>query len=130
MFLSLNKISMNKLKSSLLLITLGFLQFGCTNDSESDLVGDSVIIDEITFTNTVKNIMDNNCVVCHAATPVFGAPMSLVTYADVKNAVQNNGLLDRISRAQGESGLMPISTRLPQATIDKIESWAENGFEE
>jgi uncharacterized membrane protein len=121
---------MNKLKSSFLIITLVLLQFGCTNDSESDLVGDPIIADEITFTNTVKTIIDNNCIVCHAATPVFGAPMSLVTYADVKNAVLNQGLLNRISRAQGESGLMPIPTRMPQATIDKIADWAENGFQE
>ena len=122
---------MNKLKSSLLIIVLALFQFGCTNDSESDLVGDPIIVDEITFTNTVKSVIDNNCIVCHAATPVFGAPMSLVTYADVKNAVLNRGLLNRISRAQGSSGLMPLGgTRLPQATIDKIADWAENGFQE
>jgi len=122
---------MNKLKSILFLIPLALLQFGCTNDSESDLVGDPIIIDEITYTNTVKNIIDNNCIICHATNPVFGAPMSLTTYADVKNAVLNNGLLIRISKAQGETGLMPVGgARLPQATIDKITNWAENGFQE
>lgn len=120
---------MNKLKLLLCVISLILIQFGCTNDSASDLIEDSNF-DEITYTNTVKNIIDNNCIVCHAATPVSGAPMPLVTYANVKNAVQNRGLLNRISRAQGEAGLMPITTRLPQATIDKIASWAQNGFQE
>jgi uncharacterized membrane protein len=122
---------MNKLKSSLLLITLGLLQFGCTNDSESDLVGDPIIVEEITYTNTVKNIVDNNCINCHATIPVFYAPMSLTTYADVKNAVINHGLLIRISKAQGDTEMMPYGgTRLPQVTIDKIRNWAENGFQE
>jgi hypothetical protein len=57
--------------------------------------------------------------------------MSLTTYADVKNAVLNRGLLDRISRAQGSPGMMPNGgIRLPQATIDKIFEWAQNGLPE
>ncbi len=121
---------MNKLKVLLSIATLAFLQIGCTNESTSDLIDDT-IIDEITYSNTVKSIIDNNCIMCHAATPVNGAPMSLTTYADVRNAVLNRGLIERISRAQGAPGMMPNGgTRLPQATIDKISSWAETGFQE
>lgn len=112
------------------IICLALIQFGCTDDSTSDLIEDT-ILDEVTYNNYVKNVIDNNCVACHATVPVFGAPMSLTTYADVKDAILNRGLLNRISRAQGESGMMPLGgTRLPQATIDKIRDWAENGFQE
>ena len=103
---------------------------GCSNDSASDLSG-SGNIDQVTYTNTVKRIIDNNCISCHAATTINGAPMSLTTYENVKQAVQNRGLLDRISRAQGEPGMMPNGgTRLPQAIIDKVFTWSAQGLNE
>lgn len=121
---------MNRLKLTLLVIPAVFLQFGCSNDSTSDLVGDPVT-GEITYTNTVKSVIENNCVFCHSLPPQNGAPMSLTTYADVKNAVLTHGLLDRISRAQGSPGMMPNGgQRLPQDTIDKITEWANNGMPE
>ncbi len=114
-----------------LLISFGIVfVVGCTNDSSSDLI-DLNQVDEITYTNTVKSIIDNNCIPCHATVPVNGAPMSLTTYEFVKNAVLSRGLLDRISRPQGSPGMMPNGgTRLPQAKIDQIYQWAENGFPE
>ncbi len=121
---------MKKVLLSLFIIPVAFLQISCSNDSTSDLIDDTIDV-EITYNNTVKSIIDNNCIVCHAATPINGAPMSLVTYEDVKNAVLNRGLLNRISRAQGEGGMMPLGgTRLPQANIDKINEWALSGFQE
>lgn len=121
---------MKKIEKSLLIIAFAGLASACTNESTSDLIDDT-IIDEVTYTNTVKTIIDNNCISCHAATPVNGAPMSLVSYSDVKNAVLNRGLLSRISRAQGEAGMMPSGgIRLPQTTIDKITTWANTGFQE
>ena len=102
---------------------------GCTNDSSSDLIG--IHQGEITYTNTVKSIIDHNCIMCHATVPVNGAPMSLTTYENVKNAVQTRGLLDRISRPQGAPGMMPNGgTRLPQPIIDQVFEWANNGLPE
>lgn len=118
---------MKRLKVLFLIIPYAFVLNGCTNDSTSDLIDDT-ITDEITYTNTVKSIIDNNCIVCHATVPLNGAPMSLVTYENVKDAVLTRGLLDRISRTQGASGMMPLGgTRLPQTTINKISQWAQNG---
>lgn len=117
-------------KLAFLMIPLALLQQSCTNDSTSDLIDDT-IVGEVTYSNTVKSVVENNCLHCHTAPPQNGAPMQLTTYADVKNAIMTRGLLDRISRAQGASGMMPNGgTRLPQATINKIYEWAENGFPE
>ncbi|UPT69820.1 MAG: hypothetical protein M0D53_11810 [Flavobacterium sp. JAD_PAG50586_2] len=120
---------MNRLKLTLLVIPAVFLQFGCTNDSTSDLIDNST--GEVTYNNTVKSVIENNCIVCHTLPPQNGAPMSLNTYEDVKNAVLNRGLINRISLAQGTPGMMPNGgMRLPQATIDKITQWAQNGMPE
>jgi uncharacterized membrane protein len=102
----------------------------CSNDSSDDLSGIDGL-DDVTYTNTVKTIIDNNCIYCHGVTPTNGAPMSLTTYQNVKDAVQNRGLLDRISRAQGASGMMPSGgTRLPQAVIDQVFAWSSQGLNE
>lgn len=77
----------------------------------------------------IAPIINSNCTGCHGATPSNGAPMSLTTLNNVKDAIQNRGLLDRISRAQGTPGMMPNGgTRLPQASIDKITKWQTDGF--
>ena len=121
---------MRQLKLTLLLMTCVILQYGCANDSSSDLI-DGSNVGAITYTNTTKSIFDNNCIPCHATVPVNGAPMSLTTYEFVKSAVLTRGLMDRISRPQGSQGMMPNGgTRLPQTTINKVFQWAQNGLPE
>ena len=100
----------------------------CSNNSEDDLI-EPIVLNTTKYTKDVKPIIDNNCISCHGTTPSNGAPMSLVTYAQVKDAVQNRGLLERISREQGASGMMPnLGTRLPQSTIDLIIDWNTDGL--
>jgi len=105
---------------------------GCSNDSTDDLVENLVTPEtNVTYSANVATIINNNCIVCHGTTPANGAPMSLVTYEQVKQAVQERGLLERISRAQGAEGMMPLGgTRLPQATIDVLIQWNAQGLQE
>ena len=101
----------------------------CSNHSEDDLTNPVALNTTTTYTLNVKPIIDNNCISCHGATPSNGASTSLVTYAQVKASVQNNGLLDRISRAQGSQGMMPnFGTRLPQTSISLIADWNTDGL--
>ena len=112
----------------LALLVLSFTS--CTDSSTDDLI-DSQPIDEITYTSAVKSIIDNNCIQCHGTTPTNGAPMSLTTYENVRDAVLNRGLIDRISRNEGESGAMPLGgPRLPQASINLINQWNSEGLAE
>ncbi|CAM4070648.1 MULTISPECIES: hypothetical protein [Flavobacterium] len=100
----------------------------CSNDSEADLI-ESQNLNTVTYTNFAKSIIDNNCLSCHGATPSNGAPMSLNSYSLVKDAVMNRGLLDRISRVQGASGMMPNGgTRLPQTIINSMNEWQTDGL--
>ena len=118
-----------KLIKSLLFFSSALIFLGCTNDSESDLTNNTPITEIITYNGTVRNIINNNCISCHATTPVNGAPMSLTTYENVKNAVLNRGLLDRISRSQGSFGMMPNGgARMTQNTIDLIVKWKNDGL--
>jgi mono/diheme cytochrome c family protein len=107
-----------------------FLFAACTNETESDLL-DQNIPNTITYTNSIKSIMDNNCISCHGTNPVNGASISLTTYQKVKDAVINKGLIDKISKNQDAAGMMPYGgTRLPQSTIDQVIAWKNTGFKE
>ncbi|MGX7666846.1 c-type cytochrome [Flavobacterium pedocola] len=113
-----------------LLLTASFITLtSCSSDSESDLYGE--IPEQITYNNTVKAIINNNCIMCHNQPPVNGAPMPLINYDFVKAAIISRGLIDRISRPQGAPGMMPNGgTRLPQSEIDKIIAWKNANYPE
>jgi hypothetical protein len=57
--------------------------------------------------------------------------MSLLTYDDVKNAVKNRGLIDRISSTD-PSFSMPFDSgsRVSPSNIDIIIKWQNDGFVE
>jgi hypothetical protein len=105
-----------------------FFVFSCSNHSEDDLTI-PLTSNTTKYIQNIKPIIDNNCVACHGTTPSAGAQTSLVTYNQVKTSVLNNGLLDRISRVQGASGMIHYQgTRLPQNTIDLIIDWNTDGL--
>jgi uncharacterized membrane protein len=111
------------------LLAFSSLLMACSNENPDTLMDNSPIATSITYKQNVKSIIDNNCISCHAATPRNGAPMSLVTYDQVKNAILNRGLLNRISLNNGNSLLMPQGgPRLPQATIDVVMQWQQDGL--
>jgi uncharacterized membrane protein len=86
-------------------------------------------IPEIVTFQDVKSIFENNCQQCHSNPPQNGAPMPLVSFENVRDAVLSRGLINRISRNEGDSGLMPLGgPRLPQSTINLIVSWEEDGL--
>lgn len=112
-------------------ISIATIFISCTNESVDDLIDDTVITGQIKYNQNVKSIIDNNCISCHGTVPSNGAPMALVTYAQVKNAVENRGLLDRIQRQNGDGLLMPQGgPRLPQNIIDVFMQWNTNGLQE
>ncbi|MBW4362415.1 c-type cytochrome [Flavobacterium taihuense] len=116
-------------KILLIALSCSSIFVGCTDDNPSTLMDNSPMMGLTTYNQNVKSIIDNNCVVCHAAVPKNGAPMSLVTYDQVKQAVLSRGLLTRISLENGNGFLMPNGgPRMPQATIDIIVKWEKDGL--
>jgi len=108
----------------------GIVLFGCTSNTIDDLT--PIIEDnepEVVTYVDVESIFIDNCLRCHSNPPQNGAPMQLTSYNDVMNAVLDRGLIDRISRNEGETGLMPFGgPRLSQQGIDLIVQWNEDGL--
>jgi mono/diheme cytochrome c family protein len=113
---------------NLLMFTSMFLTLfivSCSSGSDDD---DDPIINPpattITYTNTISAIVNGNCTGCHGSTPTNGAPMSLTTYNNVKDAVVNRGLINQI-----ETGNMPKNgTDLTATQIQNFKTWQTNGF--
>lgn len=117
------------MKTSYIIIVLNILLFfSCTNTSEEDLIDSTPIMGIVTYNDHVKNIIDNNCIICHANPPENGASVPLLTYENVTEAVENNELISRIA-SQDLGFVMPFGgPRLPQALIDIIIQWEVDGL--
>jgi len=117
------------MKNHFLIIIISCLTiFNCANDSENDLINSDPLPTTVNYTYHVKPIIDNNCISCHSSPPINGATISLMTYADVKSAVLNNHLIDKIN-GTGSGSQMPLGgQKLPQNLIDIITKWETDGF--
>jgi len=114
----------NKVKLMIPLFT--YIVLGCTNDSESDLTNEEPI-GIITYNVNIKSLIDSNCLSCHSDPTRNGAPFSLTNFEQVSVIAENGSLLSALNKQTGETGAMPPSGRLPQATIDLIAQWIEDG---
>ena len=124
-----NNINMNY-KRIFLFPSLALAFISCTNDSTDDLT-EALPVNQTVKFSSVQSIMQNNCNTCHGNPTSGGAPISLVTYDEVKTAVLESDLIGRISVENGGDGLMPEGgPRLPQTTIDVIIKWQTDGFQE
>lgn len=117
------------MKFKYLLYFAGLFCFtNCSYNSEDDLTEDVIIEEFVTYEDNIKSIIDTNCIFCHSNPPVNGAPMSLITFDDVKNAVENRGLIDRISSTDA-GFVMPFGgPRLPQNLINLVIQWEQEGL--
>jgi len=106
-----------------------FVVSGCTNDAESDLY-DRIPLENITYTNDIKPIIAENCLMCHSQPPQNGAPMPLTTYEFVKNAAESGILLERITSTDPNFWMPFQGDRLPQSKIDLFIAWNNTGLPE
>jgi hypothetical protein len=109
------------------LLTLGLCS--CSYDSVSDLIdasGEPVDPNVlVTYTDNISQIMQSACIGCHSSPPVNGAPFALVNFSQVNQRAGD--ILNAMSRQSGTPNAMPPSGRLPQATIDLVERWINDG---
>ncbi len=117
----------------IMLLCITLFVFNCSNDSEDDLVNVDPPMEEpgdtpVNYVDDIAPIMSTSCVGCHADPPRNGAPFSLVNFSQVNQRA--TGVFNRMNLQSGSAGAMPPSGRLPQATIDKIQQWIDDGKKE
>ena len=81
--------------------------------------------DTPSFSTCVKPIMDNHCLECHSDASPNG---DLLNYDAIRDYVINGDLLDRIQRAEGSEGFMPLGgNKLDNVQIEILIKWKNNG---
>jgi uncharacterized membrane protein len=111
------------------LLPLSILLVACSSHTYDDVEADAQPLPELVTFQEVQFIFNNACLQCHSNPPQNGAPMSLESFENVRDAVLTRDLINRISRPEGESGLMPLGgPRLPQNNIDLIVQWQVDGL--
>ena len=102
--------------------------FSCNYDNEESLYG---IYDcdtnFVSFEMDIYPIISSHCTMCHGGS-FPASELALETYSQIyQSAIDLNGIIDRISRFEGDPSMMPGSYRIPQCQIDKIVAWVEQG---
>ena len=92
------------MKKYLAILAVAIVGVGCESNTYEDLLDEEVPAGTITYNANVKNIIDANCVSCHSQGGTASFRL-LTNYVEVKAAVENAGMLDRIQRQNGEPGL-------------------------
>ena len=93
------------------IVLLAMMNVSCSSDSDNGTIipMPPVLDASITYSGTVKAIIDSRCLNCHGDPLDNGAPIMLITLANVQGAVQSSNLIGRV-----ESGA--ISRTLSEGT--------------
>lgn len=115
------------MKKYILLAGLLISLSSCDSSTYESLEEPQIIVGKATYELNVKPIIDGNCIGCHS----IGGTASfrpLTTFSEVRNAILNNNLLERIQRQNGEPGQMPQTGRMSQDKINTILQWNTDGL--
>jgi hypothetical protein len=110
------------------LLGLSFLAFSCTTNHALPGGEGTPTTTDPTLANglpcDVDAVLAQRCRSCHGATPLYGAPMPLVTHADVSRAAERIG-----ARIHDEAKRMPPPPNDPLGAADMaaIDAWIAAG---
>jgi hypothetical protein len=108
------------------LMSLLFLT-SCTSTSPDDLTEEIASGTVVKYDIQVAPIIQSQCLSCHNG-PNANGGLRLENFTQVRESAQNGSLIDRITRSAGDPQVMPLSGRMPQATINIILQWQTDGF--
>ena len=98
-----------------------FFMISCSSGNDEIIIPPT---GAVTYSNSVKSIIDSKCLNCHGNPTANGAPMSLTNFDEVKEAVLNRGLVTRV-----ENGSMPLGgTPLTTSQVAIIKNWRDANF--
>jgi len=117
------------MKKIMLFTVVCVLFTGCESTTFDEIAEEMEHPEQVRYNEHIKPIVDGNCVECHNPGGVSSF-RPLTTYTEVKTAVLETNLLERIQMQNGETGQMPQTGRMPQHLIDLILLWNQQGLVE
>jgi hypothetical protein len=103
-----------------------WIEQGAVETKCSETGGNACDTVNVTFSGTIRPILQNNCLGCHSGTnPPLG--VSLESYSGVM-AVVNDGRFRRaVNHLPGASAMPKGGNKLPDCTVNKINAWLNKG---
>lgn len=109
----------------MLLLVSGFI-VACGNSDAGAADQSSLVVGELPC--DVSALLVESCQGCHSSPPKFGAPMPLVTYADVMRAGANGRVVDHMRKRLADRSMPPASSSpVSQPKIDLFDRWVSEG---
>lgn len=84
-------------------------------------------LENISFAADIAPIIANNCASCHSGSNP-NAGVRLTTYSEI-SAVASSGRLSNVLTGSNGAALMPPGGALGNCSIDKIEKWINDGYQ-
>jgi cytochrome c553 len=111
-------------------ILIVLIMAACTSNSEEELYGDeesSCDTTNVSFSNDVFPIIDNNCLACHGTgSPPLG--ISLTSYSEIKHVASSSRFLGAIKHQQGYTPMPQNAPKLSDCKIATLEAWVNDGM--
>lgn len=100
----------------------------CYYDVEETLyAGLECETESVQYSDEVRLILDNSCMICHNAASNFGN-IKLETYEQVVLRVEDGRLLGAIRHEEGYSPMPQGNPKLSDCQISQIEAWIDAGY--
>jgi mono/diheme cytochrome c family protein len=103
-----------------------WIEQGAKETRCSDTDGNGCDTLNVTFSATIRPILQNNCVGCHSGTnPPLG--VSLDSYSGVLSVVNDGRFRKAVNHLPGASAMPKGGNKLPDCTVNKINAWLNKG---
>lgn len=104
---------------------------GCYYDNEEKLypvLDTSCNLDNVTFSGTVKPILQASCYTCHSNANSLnsGGGIKLENHADVQTMAKSGKLMGAVNHASGFLPMPQNGNKLPDCEISKLQRWVDN----
>ncbi len=109
-----------------------FFMLSCSKDETSNTNNSlDCSANKPTYKNDIASILNSSCALsgCHSAASK-SAGFDLSTFSGAKSASGSGSFLKSIKHESGSSKMPQGGSKLPDATITKIECWIKNGTPE
>ena len=106
-----------------------WIQQGMQNNSCTEVVSNMATIanEDISYENTIKPILENNCVGCHNKVDTGGG-LDLSNIQTVQSIAFNGVLIKALNHSEGVRAMPINADKLSDDTINKFQNWINNGL--
>ena len=109
-----------------IIFSMIFMSAGCYKDNEKTMYPGDCNTDNVSFSQTITPIINNNCVSCHTEVDGSGG-ISLANYADIVSCANSGKLLGSIKQESGYKAMPQGGSPLSDCSISQVEAWIQQG---